>query len=452
MDLDILTKLGLVGLLGIGTYYGYDYLFPARKIKKVTGVDIDKKTEVKEQEKAYKAFLSKRDFTLEELATNLWLKHEPTVNPKISGPLTEETAYLRTFETAIPEPQLETHAAQQLWQSVILPLIPQIKMHKGALQLTVELLTLYDSYPDQSSVSQSFKGESRYTKNEIDVEKAAFDLEGTYEIYSKISLIDHICNVTTHIVKIAKESEEWQQTIADRILAALGHDLGKHYRQVAPRDYRSSHEIISAEKFSDMAANLIADTMRERITRAIRNHHSLIAKNDSRLIADLIQADHMARMQEKSELMSLEHDACSLYTPINEVYDIPTLRQLLVDFLTISSPDRKEHVYVVPSSSVIYIDAQRIKAYALAKGLNQYSYIDQLRQLRSDNVVQIIKIDKYDSYPVAFMIREAKEPIMISTIPINPTLLGISQEIINTIRDEAYLRIDGIVKQQVNQK
>lgn len=176
----------------------------------------------------------------------------------------------------------------------------------------------------------------------------------TFDLLSKVKLVEHVRNVVFEIDKEAREFPGFfERLIEPFVLAALYHDIGKisfHRKKFSQAEYRMlDHPVISShllqERYSSADKSLI---------EAVQMHHKSSYLVDNQVFQALKSADQAAR---RSELMALSSEAPSLKDVISEEEIIQIIFDTYVEEDVESKLSQWPKIFTVDGFVLIKIDA-----------------------------------------------------------------------------------------------
>lgn len=405
-------------------------------IEKLLGGKNGKSEEVKFDTK-------KGEYTLQELADNLWLKNERKAMSDTSSP----AEYKRAMDD---KPEFIHEATNNFWINTIAHeygwlLNDQRTGFNGVIE-AIKILLKYIDDPKNatlSSVSSNYSRVGNDTK-EWDAECAAFKLENTYEIYQSFSFLVHTLGVAEEILPIVRGADRsymWGKKIGLSILTALAHDLGKVKRQTDKSDNRS-HEYISAEIVRELLDGIVSQEKIELIAAAVSLHHTLINEsNPHYLIPSLIKADYKRREKEKQLYREKGQDEGLAKIQRNIAENREDSKTSgkdevvahIVDVIGSVSPQDHSVVFLKKKSNLVYLLRKVFDEYAKESGIAQEELREALMDLREEKIIQSVDFSRYDSFPLFIVDNDSGEKHELRTIPIDYTKIGFTLEEISDI-------------------
>lgn len=384
----------------------------------------------------------KGEYTLQELADNLWLKNERKEMGEASSP----AEYKRAIDD---KPEFIHEATNNFWVNVVAVeygwLLNDQRTGFVGLIEAIKILLKYLDEPKNatsSSVSSNFSRVGGDTK-EWDAECAAFKLENTYEIYRSFSLLIHTVGVAEEILPIVRGNDRpymWGKKIGLSILTALAHDLGKAKRQLDAEDKRS-HEYISADILRELLDGIIAKDKIDMIASSVSLHHTQYNEsNPHYLIPSLVKADYKRREKEKALYKEKgKGDEVAKIAEIGDGVDKSGSKfkdeivGCIHDVIGSISPQDHRVVFLKKKSASVYMIRKVFDDYAEARGLEKEELARALSELREEKIIQSVDFSRFESTPLFIVDNDSGQKHELKVIPIDYTKIGFSLEEISDI-------------------
>ena len=223
-----------------------------------------------------------RYISLEELSS-IWCKEQKQTTKQVPSKQIEQNQK-EPEQKQQKEISFNHQAIKEFWKAYIAPNKNILSLYLSAIK---EVLEILDRWGDCPSVVSGIE------------DKESRELSSTYEILSKISLLEHTLNVVYEMISICKKSrKDWDLILGKIVIAGLGHDIGKipQLREQSTSYCTGDHAIISYKILKEI---LPINIERDEILKAVRDHHYHVT---GELASLLKQADYTAREKEISKI------------------------------------------------------------------------------------------------------------------------------------------------------
>lgn len=409
----------IVGGVMVGTYYSIGYYFS--KINKVAVVKDVVDDDVFD--------MHKMEYTLEELARQLWLKHE------IPDPshATEMQLAIARKECPVFVHQITTN----FWNTHISEIYRFLdhEEDRGFYELINSIKKILLFLDDEknakiSSVSSKLKNDEINRKETaFDNESRQFQVNNTYEVFKTVDLLTHTLGVTEQMISVlCKKNNRMNCTgkLGDGILASLGHDLGKIERQNNSEENRS-HELVSIDVFEKLVGDVVPESNKKTILKAISMHHiSMVDDSSGQIGYALIKAD---QQQREKELRAYHKNNAYKYNIGSTIIEIveDKIRKEILRYITSPSNDEKSYIYYDKTrGGLVYLDLLIFENFKVTHEINDSDFLDALKKLRKIGIIMLVDFSKYNALN-AKLKYDNGDIVSADLIPVDFTKLALTQ-------------------------
>lgn len=386
-------------------YFSLDYYFKnsnkVQKSKRFTKTGFDR---------------TKSEYTLDELAKNLWLRDDP------------KRFFLLSDEEKLAAknacPPFKNQEIKIFWDKEIAPmyyaimdLIEKDENQNNLWKSVLLILYFLDENSQYSSVSGQYS---------LDNESKEFKAQNTYDIFSEISILTHSLGVASHmLLSVCKYGyENSYQNVPTALIIALGHDLGKIERQKNSNETRA-HEIVSIDVIRELCPLLSVDNI-NMLSKSIQLHHTLGHAQHVKYLNELIDADHEQRTSELKSYKKRQDRIIAMNDALKGENDE---KLKLFIYNTLDNPSGfAEYLYFDKAKSgAVYFDIEIFKEYSRKNNIQFEQVMSSIRSFRKSGLVTLIDFSKFSSYHMAIKYNN-EETLTTEVIPVDYTQLGMSVE------------------------